>query len=98
MAWACSLRLGRSDHGDPDHHRLHAADFHAARHFRRFLHPAQFDITVWRRSRSFITQLVVRRVSYIVRTTGGHVRVDLAYAGARNFASKKIVDMFSGLS
>ena len=58
--------------------------------------PLQFDISWFAEELKFFNALVVCLCVTYTFVQGGHVRVDLFYAGAK-FRTKKIVDMFGAL-
>ena len=58
--------------------------------------PLQFDISWFAEELKFFNALVVCLCVAYTFVQGGHVRVDLFYAGAK-FRTKKIVDMFGAL-
>ncbi|MYM55790.1 TRAP transporter small permease subunit [Thalassovita mangrovi] len=58
--------------------------------------PLQFDISWYAEELKFYNALVVTLCATYTFVQGGHVRVDLVYAGVK-FRTKKVIDMFGAL-
>lgn len=58
--------------------------------------PLQFDISWYAEELKFYNALVVTLCATYTFVQGGHVRVDLIYAGVK-FRTKKVIDMFGAL-
>lgn len=58
--------------------------------------PLQFDISWYAEELKFYNALVVTLCATYTFVQGGHVRVDLIYAGVK-FRTKKVIDMFGSL-
>ena len=86
--------MGRPVDGAPaDHHRLHAAYFHAPDISFGFGIPLQFDISWFAEELKLYNALVVCLCVTYTFVQGGHVRVDLVYSASK-FRTKKVIDMF----
>ncbi len=58
--------------------------------------PLQFDVSWWAEELKFYNALIVTLCATYTFVQGGHVRVDLIYAGVR-FRTKRVIDMFGSL-